>query len=63
MQANPEKFQVIAVGKKSAQKSPSFKIGKKKSSHDGSLGHTFLNICPAANSTTYFYLLFSTRQI
>lgn len=27
MQANPEKFQVIAVGKKSAQKFPSFKIG------------------------------------
>ena len=27
MQANPEKFQAIAVGKKSAQKSPSFKIG------------------------------------
>ena len=27
MQANPEKIQIIAVGKKSAEKSPSFKIG------------------------------------
>ena len=27
MQANPEKFQAIAVGKKSAERSPSFRIG------------------------------------
>jgi hypothetical protein len=52
MQANPDKFQVLAVGKKTFDKNMKICI------QNSTLGYTFLDVSPTAQDTINFNLLF-----